>query len=95
MFGKKKPDEAQLSAVPVYTVHSLSHRRYEPIQTVMVEITKVVKMPHSQIVEEIGIAGASIGADAVIGLIFNSAGMSAGTVHAFGTAIRYIDDDVL
>jgi uncharacterized protein YbjQ (UPF0145 family) len=82
MFSLKKEPEVQ--PVPVYTVHTLP-QPYEIIQTLAGTYTN--DAPH-KIMERLGLAGAKIGADAVIGLMGVHAGKSA--THYWGTAIRYI-----
>jgi hypothetical protein len=79
MFNSKKEQ-----VVPVYTVHTVP-RSYELIDTVYCFGTNLTKKLDP--IHELGVEGAKLGADAVIGLV---SGAGAG-MRYWGTAIRYLD----
>jgi hypothetical protein len=97
MFGKKpKPIEVtdtQLG-VPVFTVHTIPFE-YEPLELIHLQIARFSRDAHDQAILEMSQRAAEVGADAVIGLMFHVAVVGTTHIlHAFGTAIRYVTDEV-
>ena len=88
MFGNKQSKSPEpVRVVPVYTVHSLP-QPYEVL--CVVYASKVSSASPLNILQQLGRAGSEVPAcDAVIGMMITPA-FSAGTVNAYGTAIRYL-----
>ncbi|MDR6884864.1 hypothetical protein [Bacillus sp. 3255] len=88
MFGRKQDTPINNpKPVPVYTVHSLP-QAFEPMQMVWAKESGGLEIPFDDLVKSLGEAGASVGADAVIGATFERNAVSK-FVYMTGTAIRY------
>ncbi|SDX56742.1 hypothetical protein [Paenibacillus sp. CF384] len=93
MFGNKNAKTTEPAAadtarvVPVYTVHSLP-QPYEVLCTVY--SGRISNSSPVNLLQQLGLAGGAVSeCDAVIGILLTP-GLAAGTLNAYGTAIRYV-----